>query len=155
MKNREIARQIQKINDLISKTSLACGGDIELQAHWAKYLCVLSAGFVENALSEIYGAYVDKAASPAVAKYARANLSKIQNPKSTKFIEIARSFKPDWGEDLEAFVGDDGRREAIVSLLSNRHLIAHGQDSSITISKVKDWLLKTVEVIEHIEDLCI
>ena len=154
MKNREVARQLQKLNDLISKTGDACGGDIEMQAHWAKYLCVLSAGFVENALSEIYGAFVDHAASPAVARYAKASLSRIQNPKTAKFLEIARSLKPEWGDDLDVFLSDNGRREAIDSIMTNRHLIAHGQNSSITMSKVKDWLLKTIEVIDHIEVLC-
>lgn len=49
MNNREIARQLQSLRDLIKRTSQACGGDVEMQAHWARYLCVLSAGLVENA----------------------------------------------------------------------------------------------------------
>ena len=86
MKNREIARQIQKLDTLFSKAPAACGNDIESMAHWAKYLCVLTAGLIENALEELYGDYVDKTANPAVARYARSQLAKVQNPKTHTFL---------------------------------------------------------------------
>ncbi len=54
MRNRNINLQLQQLNSLFRNTSSASSGNIELQAHWAKYLCVLSAGLIENALSEIY-----------------------------------------------------------------------------------------------------
>ena len=111
MNNRELTRHIQGLKNLFVRTQKASGGDIEIQSHWAKYLCVLSAGFLENALCEIYADFCKRAASEHVANFASKILSRIQNPKANRFIEVASSFKKSWGEDLEAFVEEDGRRE--------------------------------------------
>ena len=68
---------------------------------------------------------------------------------------LTRAFKPQWGDDLEIFVDDQGRRDAVDSIMANRHLIAHGKDSSVTVAKVRDWFDKAIEVLEYIETLCI
>ncbi len=47
---------------------------------------------------------------------------KIQNPKSTKFVDVARSFNKTWGDELEAFMEQEGRKEAIDAIIANRHL---------------------------------
>lgn len=154
MRNQELTRQLQVLQSLIRKTSIATGGDIETQAHWARYLCILSAGFLENALSEIYVSFTRNAASEPVANYASSTLNKIQNPKCSKFIEVATSFKPEWGTTLENYVEDEGRKEALDSIMSNRHLIAHGKNSGITVSRLQDYLNKSVQVIDFIETQC-
>jgi len=154
MNNHEISRQLQSLRDVVKKTSQACGGDIEMQAHWARYLCVLTAGLIENALVEVYQEFVKKAASKPVADYASSVLSKLQNPKTTKFIEVARAFDPAWGDDLENYVNENGRREAIDSIMANRHLIAHGKYAGITVARVTDYLNKAMQVIEFIEQQC-
>ena len=123
-------------------------------AHWAKYICVLSAGFLENALQEVYSVFVKSASSEPVQNYAISRLSKIKNPKTGRFIEVAQSFKKAWGAELEAFVNEDGRREAIDSIIQNRHQIAHGQNSGVTVARVREYLDKSVRVIEFIEKQC-
>jgi hypothetical protein len=151
MNTRELQRQHGQLLALISRTSTACASDLELQAHWAKHMCVLSAGLVENAVELIYGEFATKKSSQPVANYARSVLSRIQNPKTERFIELSRSFKAEWGNDLEAFVNDDGRKEAIDSIMANRHLIVHGRSSGISMARVKDYLAKAVTVLEFIE----
>jgi hypothetical protein len=125
-----------------------------MQAHWAKYLCILSAGFIENALSEIYISFTRNAASEPVANFTSSVLTKIQNPKCSKFIEIAAAFKPEWGNELENFVNDEGRKEALDSIMSNRHLIAHGKNSGITVARLQEYLNKSVQVVDYIENQC-
>ncbi len=98
---------------------------------------MLSAGFLENALCEIYGDFCKRAASEHVANFANNSLSRIQNPKTNRFIETASSFKKSWGENLEAFTEEDGRKEAIDFIMANRHLIAHGKISNISVAQVK------------------
>jgi hypothetical protein len=154
IRNQEISRQLQRLNSLIQRTESASSGDIEIQAHWAKYLCVLCAGMLENALKEIYADFVKNAASEPVANYVVAVLQRIQNPKTNRFIETARSFKPTWGDSLTQFVDQNGRREAIDSIMNNRNQIAHGQSSGITLSRVKAYLKLAVEVLEYIENQC-
>ena len=154
MKNQELTRQLQVLQSLFKKTSIATNSDIEMQAHWAKYLCVLSAGFLENALTQIYISFCRNAASEPVANYTSLSLTKIQNPKCTKFVELAASFKKEWGDELEKFVSDGGRKEALDSIVANRHLIAHGKDSGITLSRLQEYLNKSIQVIDFIEKQC-
>ncbi len=154
MRNQEISRQIQQLNSLIARANQASAGDIEMQAHWAKYICVLSAGLLENALVELYTDYARSAASESVAAYVRASISKTQNPKTSKYVETASTFKKEWGEELSKFADEEGRREALDSIMSNRHLIAHGKRSDISMVRVKEYLRKSIELIEFVEEQC-
>lgn len=154
MKNQELSRQLQRLNSLIEKTIGASAGDIELQAHWAKYLCVLCAGFLENSLTEIYTEYAGTSSNRAVAGYVARQLERIQNPKAQAFLSTTYQFKKGWGIALESCLDQDGRKEAIDAIMTNRHKIAHGEDSDITISRIKDYLAKIIQVIEFMEIQC-
>jgi len=154
MRNRELTRQLQKLRALAKKAGDSSLSDLELQAHWAKYLCVLVAGFLENSLVEIFSEFVSAASSPAVARFATSRLENIQNPKAQRFVEVSGAFDESWGPELEAFLADNGRKDAIDSIMSNRHLIAHGSSSGITLARVNQYLDKCVEVVDFIETQC-
>jgi hypothetical protein len=151
MKNTEIARQLSAIRELIKKSSAASAADLELQAHWARYACVLAAGLLEKAVVILYSNFVSLNAQKPVADYSIVQIAKIQNPKAKRFVEIARSFKSSWADELGNFLEQDGRKEAIDAIMANRHQIAHGQDSGITVARVSDYLNKSEEVLDFIE----
>ena len=151
MRNQELSSQLQRIENLIKKTTEVSSTDLELQAHWAKYLCVLCAGFLEDSMAQIYGEYARKSANPAVANYTYRQLERIQNPKTSRFVEIAQQFQKSWGDELELFVADNGRKDAIDAIMSNRNSIVHGGNSGMTIGRLKEYLIKSVEVVEFIE----
>jgi hypothetical protein len=155
MQSKELKKQYKNILKLIEDTRVSCGENLELQGHWGKYICILAAGFLENAISEVYIPLVNKSSSPAVSNFTQRTLEKIQNPKYSKFIEIARSFKKEWGEELEVFLNkDDDLKNAIDSIMRNRHLIAHGKNTSISVVKIKEQLERSVSIIEFIERQC-
>jgi RiboL-PSP-HEPN len=154
MQNREVSRQVQRLEALLSRVEEASGGNIEIQSHWARYCCVLSAGLLENALTEVYSEFATKNAQAPVASFATHTLSAIQNPKTRRFLETAERFKPEWKTELEAFVAEEGRKDAIDSIMANRHLIAHGSDAGITLTRVRTYLEKAIEVVEFIEGQC-
>lgn len=154
MQNWTLNRQLQRLHALIQKTRNISADDIELQSHWGRYLCILVAGFLENALMQVYTEYVQKAAPAPIASFAAAALSRMQNPNAQRFVETAQSFQECWGNELEAFMQQNGRKEAIDSIMANRHRIAHGRDSGITVARVREYLDKSVEVVEFIEAQC-
>ncbi len=154
MKNFKIKQRLTKITNLLNSTRKNSNNDLELQAHWAKYICVLCAGFLEFAIAQLYSDVAKQSAPVFIHNHVTHYLFKIQNPKATKFVEVAKSFKPEWGEALQQFVEDGGRSEAIGNIMKNRHLIAHGKDSQITISKITDYLNKSIEVLDFIELQC-
>lgn len=154
MKSRPLASQKQRLDWLINEASNFQGDQLELQAHWARYLCVLAAGFLENALSEVYSRYAKASANAQVSNYVEAMLGKIQNPRSGKFLETARAFDRFWEKNLAEFIEADGRKDAIDAIMANRHLIAHGKDSGISLVRVEEYLKKSIEVVEFIEAQC-
>ena len=72
-------------------------------------------------------------------------------------MEVASAFSAEWGRDLEAYLGkDDGRRKgAVDSIMSNRHLIAHGKNTSVSVGRIREYLAPSLEILEFIETQCI
>jgi hypothetical protein len=152
MRNRELRSQIQSLSSLLDKVDQAFNDDLELQSHWAKYICILSAGLLENAIYEIYREYSVKTSGRPVANFATKTLAKIQNPNTNKILDTARSFDSSWADELELYLNEEGRKEAINSIITNRHKIAHGKSSDITLARIKGYLKKSIQVLEFIEN---
>jgi len=156
VKSIELVRQEASLRHLIKRV----GHDpstraLEMQAHWARYLCVLTSGFVENVARTLYGEYTSKNSySPAVVRYAKKQLDGIQNPRPDRLVALAASFDPKWGRELDAYINQDYRSDAINAIMSHRHLIAHGRSSNITVGQLNLYLSKVVQVAEYIEGQC-
>lgn len=154
MKLKTLTSQHQRLSWLIAQANGLPADQIELRAHWARYICVLSSGFLENSLKEVYSYYARSCSAPAVGDYIESQLERVHNPKASRFVETAQAFNKRWANDLTIFLEDDGRKEAIDAIMANRHQIAHGKDSGITLARVSDYLAKSVRVIEFIETQC-
>ena len=154
MRNQEIARQIQRFDSLYRKASDACNENLDLQSHWARYLCIMLSGLIENSIKEIYSDYITKNAAKAVADYSISYLSTVSNPKTEKILSIVGTFKKEWQQQLEIYVSDEGRKDAIDSIMANRNLIAHGKDVGITLARLNQFFKRTIEVLEQIENQC-
>lgn len=151
--NNELTKQYTKIQNLILKAK-TFEPDDELRSHLAKYLCVLSSGFIENAIYHTFSDIAQKNCHPSVVlSYTKGQLYKLQNTNTEKIKEVTKSFNPIWWENgLRDFLQQDNRSTAINYIFKDRHNIAHGRDSEITIDKLEEYLTKTVEVIKYLED---
>ena len=154
MRVQSLTIQHQRLKRLIEEVKDIHPLQFELRAHWAKYLCVLSAGFLENAIKEVYSNYARASSNNNVAKFVESKLNNIQNPKSSRFTETAGHFNKEWQQSLEEFLTLDGNGSAIDAIVSNRHLIAHGKNSDITLARIVEYLEKSIKVIDFIEDQC-
>ena len=154
MRNPILVSQLDSLESLLDRTDDATAGNIELIGHWGSYLCILTSGFLENALRELYGDFVNNASSPQVARFAAARLEGISNPKAGRFVETARGFDLAWAADLEQFLDADGsrRRNAIDSIMSNRNRIAHGEGTQVSVGRVREYLPGCIQVVEFIEN---
>jgi hypothetical protein len=156
MRNKELSRQLQRIEGLINKTREMTNNSIELQMHWGRYLCILVAGFLENAISEIYIDFVNKRANSQVSKFTRSSLENISNPKAERFKQTAMAFDEEWGKELEKFFQERTEvKDAIDSIMNNRNQIAHGKNSSISVVQIQKYLNESVKAVEFIENQCL
>ena len=127
--------------------------DPEFRAHWARYLCVLVSGFIEFSVRELYSEYARKCSSPNIANYVESELRQFQNAKMGKILELAQSFSSDWGRDLSAATEGE-LKDAVDSIVANRHHIVHGKAVGITVVRVSKYYKSIVDVIEFIESQC-
>jgi hypothetical protein len=153
MRNRVASRQKQKLDQLFSRISQISEHDSNsyLASHWARYLCICVSGFVEVAMREIIKEYVESKASPSVGNYVGVQLKNFQNPSLDKIYQLVGAFNPAWRTYLENEIPFEDK-EALIGLVARRNQIAHGEDSGITYSKIKDYYSRIIKLIELIED---
>ena len=123
--------------------------------HWGRYMCIMAAGFLESALHTVYRNYASQASDRNVANYVSGQLRRVRNPDAGRFIELAKAFNQDWGNELSEFIDRNDRRTAINEIQHHRNRNAHYQQSEITLAEVRAYLPKCVEVIDFIENQCL
>lgn len=150
--NTELTKQYSRIVNLIYKAK-QFEPDDELRSHLAKYICILSSGFIENSIYHTFSDIAEKSCQPSVVlSFTKGQLYKIQNTNTEKIKALTKSFNPKWWENgLCDFLQKENRGAAINYIFKDRHNIAHGRDSDITIDKLEIYLNKTIEVIKYIE----
>ena len=152
MQNQKARNLLQEINDLF--TEIPNAGN--LQSHWGRYLCVMAASFLENAIQAIYEDYAYSAAGGNVAQYVSHQIAfTIGSANADSIVRTTRAFSEIWARELRLFLADDDRQSAINAIVSQRNLIAHGEQSSISPLQVQEYLTKAVSVIDFIENQCL
>jgi hypothetical protein len=152
MTTMESLRYRQTLDHVFKKVS-SVSEDMELQAHWARYLCVLVSGYLEVSIRAAYRQYTKKKAAPFVANFVEGCLERFQNPNMTKIVQLTGAFNSEWAERLRSAT-DGERKDAVDSVVANRHLIAHGKSVGITYSRIKQYYLCVKSVVTLIEDMC-
>jgi hypothetical protein len=128
-----------KLEYLLSKFRNDSAFDDYTRAHIANYACVLLCGLLETAIKERLSVHSEGMASPAVANFVKVQLDGFQNPNPEKIGQLVRSFDSAVADRLETFWSDE-IKDAIGSIVGNRHLIAHGRDTTLTLNRVLEWL---------------
>lgn len=104
----------------------------------AQLVAVWASGYLESACREVVLAYASRRADEAVVNYVGRTLDRFSNPRMNRILELLRAFDEDATDELKMFAG--GKIEASVnSIVSNRHRIAHGRSSQITMIQVKGY----------------
>ena len=152
MKCREVVRYKQRLDHLFREAD-SFKNDLELHAHWAKYLCVLVSGFLEVSLREIYSDYARRKSAPHFASFVKQTLRGFNNARAEKVFELARSFSVEWAEELRDLL-DDQHTSALDSVVNNRHSIVHGRTSNVSYAQVKEWYDSAVEMVDALEMQC-
>lgn len=151
MKNIEVVRYQQRLDNLFEKIKDI--SDLELQSHWARYLCILVSGYLETSVRAIYSEYSGNRANENVANYVSSRLERFQSPKMGNILELTRAFSLQWAEDLQNATEGE-LKESVDSIVANRHNIAHGRDSGISYTRIREYYQNAIKVIELIEGQC-
>jgi hypothetical protein len=112
--------------------------DDYLRSHVANYACVLLSGLLESAVREIVSACSERTSAPRMSNFVKSRMEAFRNPDTEKISGLLSSFDKGIADRLETF-WDEEIKDAIGSIVGNRHLIAHGRDTTVTLSRVSEW----------------
>lgn len=155
--NRVLDRQ--RLRNLVNKPPTSAEGighETAVKAHWAKYICVLISGFVEQAIKEIIFEHVSSKTSPRVNKYVVDTWPKSTNMKCEAIGKILGSFDKKWEEVFNDWLSESERRKEINEIISWRNEIAHGRESnigSVTLPSVANKFQIACNLIDFIDEL--
>ena len=74
----------------------------------------------------------------------------VRNLKVEKLRQLIEAFDPDWWAQVAGADADD--LLAFDSVVTDRNAIAHGNESGITIERVRQYLRQISKVLDHLSD---
>jgi len=129
-----------------------------LQSVWAKYLCVLSSGYLEQSMREIVTEYCNaRSADLNVSRYVDKTWPESRNMKWGNIKTILENLNGDWGIEIEEWFQEQQNRKSDVNdIIAWRNDIAHGKDANttgVTVTSVRDKYKTLKETIDKIETI--
>jgi hypothetical protein len=160
MRNHAIRQHQQKIKaifdlaDIVLKSRTFQPSDAaNLNAELARYACVLISGFVEKAVRELCLDYATRKSARNFARYVEKTWRDSQSMKAEVLLQIIGAFNETWRDQLDTELQTDGRGEALDAIVNLRNSIAHGGTGSTSLTNVKDYYKKIIEVVDFLEEL--
>jgi hypothetical protein len=149
----EIDRQKNRLDATIERVSKTVA-DAEVLSDFARYLCVLIAGFLEQAVIEVALEHVRTHSQISVLRHAESRLRRFTSANAQNIVDLLGSFDSDWRTDLETYLVDE-YKDAVNGVVNLRHAVAHGRYAGVTMVSVKDYYVRVKRVVDHVADLCI
>ena len=149
-----VQREIQDLNALLLKSDqFLVEADLEVAAHWAQYLCIRVASNLDTCITSIFIEYARVNGNEQIRRYIENRLSRFNNLRPRKIIQLHQDFKPLWGRSVKSFLKDEKKWDTIESIVNNRNRIAHGESAEISIENVRVWFKECQTVIEYVDNL--
>jgi hypothetical protein len=124
--------------------------EFELRADFARYLCVLVNGYLEQSIRNACAEYAKRRAQPSVANFVVKATSRLSSLKASSLKEQLLAFDASWQDELDALIVDEVK-DAIDSVVSLRHGIAHGQGFDITFERISRYYVEVSKAVVSIE----
>lgn len=151
----EVARLKNRLDSVFERCrKIGATTDLETQADFAQYLCVLVSGFIEKAMAELVLEHARRSGGPTMQRFVEMNTKRFTNANAEKIKSLLNSFDSDWRVQLDTILVDEFK-EAVDSVVSLRHLIAHGGSATVTYHRIHDYYLRVQKVVAEISDLCV
>jgi hypothetical protein len=150
---RFIDRHRKRLSYLLKNVPVDPSGSLEVQAHWARYTCIVMSGYIEDCVKELLSGYTNERSPTTVFNYVSAQLKYFRTADTENIGDLVSKFDKAWLISFTAFLTAE-RRDAVNSVVGNRHRIAHGLDVGVTMSQLSQWYPRVNEVIDHLMGLC-
>ncbi|GGT03034.1 hypothetical protein GCM10010240_40530 [Streptomyces griseoviridis] len=123
----------------------------ELTSHYARYLCVLVSGFVEQSVKELVTEYCRNRSAEPIQRYVGSQLKRLRNIDSEKLKQLIESYSVDWWRIILDKYPD--QLESIGSIATVRNNVSHGGDAGITMSTIRQYFNDACVLMDELSDL--
>jgi len=139
MTNLAIVKYKSKLDSLFQKgDDVSVRGDLYLQSHWSRYVCVMVSGFLEVSIREILSEYTRRHSCAELQQYVDSHLEWFINPGTKKLAELLGKFSVEWKKWLDETLEQE-IKDAVDGIVSNRNNISHGKDVGISYVTTKGY----------------
>jgi hypothetical protein len=129
----------------------------EAQSHWAKYLCILISGYLEQSVKEVLFEFGTLQDSSKLSNYIEKTWKKSQNMNVDVIRKELGNFDDSWGVSFgEWLKSDDRRKNTMDDLMRSRNNIAHGKlanTTNVTLASSKERMEVAFQLIDFLEIL--
>jgi len=132
-------------------------GSIQAQSHWAKYLCVLTSGYLEQSVRELLLAHSAKKSAPSISRYVEKSWPISRNMSCGNISDILGRFDLSWSTKFDLWIAaNDERKTKIDDIVRWRNSIAHGKEANttgVTIASVQSSFSCACDLVDLLEEL--
>lgn len=129
--------QIQELIEIISGLTKKNDNDDEIVSDLCRYLCILVSGYFERTLIHILLDYTKNKVPNSIYQFVDSKLRGSTNFNKSKVEELLKSFNPVWVEKLHSWDDYDYFGDVIGYFYGNRNKIAHGENTTVSISDLE------------------
>jgi hypothetical protein len=129
----QLIREVDEIFDRAGAQT-----SIQVQSDYAKYLVIRLGGLVEQVVTTVVLIHVESQASQPIVAHVSWRMGTFQNPSVERLLQLVGSFDRHRRDQLDAAI-TKSEREALGSVMAQRNRIAHGEQSTISLSQVADY----------------
>jgi RiboL-PSP-HEPN len=131
--------------------SRAGQGDPALLSDLAKYATVLAAGYLETAVEEVILEYGRRSQDRRISTFLEERMRRFNNPARSRILDVLLAFDSNWQRTAKIYLHQSATHTlALESIMSNRHEIAHGGSSLVTLSQIATWITDVEPVVQFL-----
>jgi len=126
---------------------------LAISGRMTEYLCVRVAGFFEKSIQQIFYEHALRTGRLQLARFVSKELEWETSYNTQRLLDVVGRFDTDWQRQLEIFMADDNRKNALDSIRNDRNRIAHGESVTVGLSTLKEWYKRVTDTVDYVESI--
>lgn len=143
---------IKDLDDL--KKQISDVDDDEVKSSLVKLFCVRTAGMLEVFVKTRISEYFKNKVPKEISRFLSAKFKDITSLKSSKLKDVLMSFSTEWGAEFDEYLADhEQQKSSLDSIIAQRHSIAHGQPSSLSLASMSQYYDDVKAVVVYLDTI--
>ena len=142
----KLARNTSRLDNIFSIVDRIT--EDELKSHFARDLCILTSGYIEESVKIILESYATNNSAPNIVNYVTSTSKNLTKLNSEKIEQLLGKFNPKLTSDFINSITDE-ETDALDSIVANRNNIAHGRNVGISYSRAKNGYKNAKSILDN------